>query len=144
MPNSARSYPTFKWNWVPYVRVHSLPAHVFTIAGLRSPSEDLDRPIAPSICRRINWGCVRSVCADWLIANVSHTLATDKLSLHRCVFCPNKWRSFEPFMCSDLSLHRSSTSHLRNLLLFSQLTSHVISVTSATIYFEGFVRNPYT
>ena len=30
-----------------YTRVHSPIAHVFTIAGLRSLSEGLDRPVTP-------------------------------------------------------------------------------------------------
>ena len=47
-------YPTFNWIWVLYVRVHSPHAHVFTTAGLRSLSEDLDRPVIPFVCRRIS------------------------------------------------------------------------------------------
>ena len=41
-------YPTFNWIWVLYVRVHC-PVHVFTNAGFRSLSEDLDRPITPCV-----------------------------------------------------------------------------------------------
>ena len=45
------SYPTFEWIWILYVRVHSPHAHVFTIAGLRSLSKDLDRPNTPFVER---------------------------------------------------------------------------------------------
>ena len=41
------SYLTFKWICVSYIRVRSPHAHVFTIAALRSLSEQLDRPITP-------------------------------------------------------------------------------------------------
>ena len=39
------SYPTFKWIWVLYVPSSQPHAQVFTIAGLRSLSGNLDRPI---------------------------------------------------------------------------------------------------
>ena len=37
-----------------YVRVHSPHAHVFTIAGLDSRSEDLDSSTTPSVCQTIS------------------------------------------------------------------------------------------
>ena len=62
------SYPTFKWIGIVYVRVHSPHVYVFTIDGLSSMSEDLDRPITPIVCRRTNWRRVGSAYADLLIA----------------------------------------------------------------------------
>lgn len=52
--NGTNPTPHFKWIWVPYVRFHGTYAHVFTIAGLHSLSEDLDRPMTPFVCRRIS------------------------------------------------------------------------------------------
>ena len=59
-----------------YTRVHSPIAHVFTIAGLRSLSQGLHRPVTPFVCQRLAEVCVRFACVDWLIADVGQTVAT--------------------------------------------------------------------
>ena len=62
--NGTNPTPHFKWIWVPYVRFHGTYAHVFTIAGLCSLYEDLDRPITSFVCLKISWRCV------WRLVNL--------------------------------------------------------------------------
>ena len=53
-----------------------VPVHISTRAGFCLLPWRLDQHVAPFVCWGIAWRCVRSVCTDWPVGNVSHILAT--------------------------------------------------------------------
>ena len=116
------------------VRVHSSHAHVFIIAGLGSMSEDLDRLVTPFVCRRINRGCVRYACADWLVSLMlvncpqgAHRPTYQHNSQPRCLLIPSLFPTsnlLSPVVLYTLS--GNSSDQCNKLYLSEEVTNRLL------------------